>query len=62
VDRADGRKQAQIANPRARAALMAEVLYDSRNTVRTHLRSIYRKLGVESRSQAIERAVELRLL
>ena len=41
---------------------MAEVLYVSRNTVKTHLRSIYRKLGVESRSQAIERAVELRLL
>jgi LuxR family maltose regulon positive regulatory protein len=41
---------------------MADVLYVSRNTVKTHLRSIYRKLGVESRSQAIERAVELRLL
>ena len=41
---------------------MAEVLYVSRNTVKTHLRSIYQKLGVESRSQAIERAVELRLL
>jgi LuxR family transcriptional regulator, maltose regulon positive regulatory protein len=41
---------------------MAEVLDVSRNTVKTHLRSIYQKLGVESRSQAIERAVELRLL
>ena len=41
---------------------MAEVLYISRNTVKTHLRSIYQKLGVESRSQAIERAVEVRLL
>ena len=41
---------------------MADVLYVSRNTVKTHLRSIYQKLGVESRSQAIERAVELRLL
>jgi len=41
---------------------MAEVLYVSRNTVKTHLRSIYQKLGVESRSQAIERAVKLRLL
>jgi LuxR family transcriptional regulator, maltose regulon positive regulatory protein len=41
---------------------MAEGLYVSRNTVKTHLRSIYQKLGVESRSQAIERAVELRLL
>jgi LuxR family transcriptional regulator, maltose regulon positive regulatory protein len=41
---------------------IAEVLYVSRNTVKTHLRSIYQKLAVESRSQAIERAVELRLL
>ena len=41
---------------------MADTLYVSRNTVKTHLRSIYQKLGVESRSQAIERAVELRLL
>ncbi len=41
---------------------MAETLYVSRNTVKTHLRSVYQKLGVESRSQAIERAVELRLL
>ena len=29
---------------------------------KTHLRSIYQKLGVASRSQAIERAVDLRLL
>jgi LuxR family maltose regulon positive regulatory protein len=41
---------------------MAGILYVSRNTVKTHLRSVYQKLGVESRSQAIERAVELRLL
>jgi DNA-binding CsgD family transcriptional regulator len=41
---------------------MAEVLYVSRNTVKTHLRSIYQKLGVESRPLAIERAVELGLL
>ena len=34
----------------------------SRNTVKTHLRSIYRKLGVASRSAALERAVELHLL
>ena len=41
---------------------MAATLYVSRNTVKTHLRSIYQKLGVSSRSEAIERAVELRLL
>ena len=41
---------------------MAATLYISRNTVKTHLRSIYQKLGVSSRSDAIERAVDLRLL
>ena len=41
---------------------MANTLYVSRNTVKTHLRSIYQKLCVESRAQAVERAVELRLL
>jgi LuxR family transcriptional regulator, maltose regulon positive regulatory protein len=41
---------------------MADVLDVSRNTIKTHLRSIYQKLGVESRARAIERAVQLRLL
>ena len=41
---------------------MADTLYISRNTVKTHLRSIYHKLLVASRSEAIERAVDLRLL
>jgi LuxR family transcriptional regulator, maltose regulon positive regulatory protein len=41
---------------------IADVLYVSRNTVKTHMRSVYQKLGVQSRSQAIERAIELRLL
>jgi LuxR family transcriptional regulator, maltose regulon positive regulatory protein len=41
---------------------MAGILHISRNTVKTHIRSIYQKLGVASRSQAIQRAVHLRLL
>ena len=41
---------------------MADMLFISRNTVKTHLRSIYQKLGVASRSGALERAVDLRLL
>jgi len=30
--------------------------------VKTHLRSIYQKLGVGSRQEAVERAVDLQLL
>jgi LuxR family maltose regulon positive regulatory protein len=41
---------------------MAATLYISHNTVKSHLRSIYQKLQASSRSEAIERAVELRLL
>ena len=41
---------------------MAATLYVSRNTVKTHLRSIYQKLGVSTRSEAIERAMDLRLI
>ncbi len=36
-------------------------LFVSRNTVKTHAISIYRKLGVSSRGDAVERAVELGL-
>jgi len=41
---------------------IAATLYISRNTVKTQLRSIYQKLGVASRSEALERAVDLGLL
>jgi LuxR family transcriptional regulator, maltose regulon positive regulatory protein len=41
---------------------MAATCYISRNTVKTHLRSIYNKLGVTSRSEAVERAIDLGLL
>jgi LuxR family maltose regulon positive regulatory protein len=48
--------------PTTTYAQMAAGLYISYNTVKTHMRSIYQKLGVSSRSEAIERAVDLRLL
>jgi len=48
--------------PTTSYAQIAAALYISLNTVKTHLRSIYQKLGASSRSEAIERAVELRLL
>jgi LuxR family transcriptional regulator, maltose regulon positive regulatory protein len=41
---------------------IGERLYVSRNTVKTQAISVYRKLGVSSRSHAIERALELGLL
>lgn len=41
---------------------ISDALYISRNTVKTHLRSIYHKLLVTSRSAAIQRAIDLRLL
>ena len=41
---------------------IASRLFISRNTVKTEAVSIYRKLGVSSRSEAIERAIEVGLL
>ena len=41
---------------------MAEDLYVSRNTVKTQAISIYRKLGVSSRGDAVERARDLGLV
>lgn len=41
---------------------IAERLVVSRNTVKTHLKSLYRKLGVRSRAEAVERAREAGLL
>ena len=37
-------------------------LYVSLNTVKTHTRELYRKLGVHSRSEAVTRAATLGLL
>ena len=40
---------------------IGETLFVSRNTVKTQAISVYRKLGVSSRSEAIARAAELGL-
>jgi LuxR family maltose regulon positive regulatory protein len=41
---------------------IAAALFVSINTVRTHIRSILRKLGVTRRNEAVRRARELHLL
>jgi LuxR family maltose regulon positive regulatory protein len=51
----------QLATHRTLAEI-GDHLFVSRNTVKTHTVSIYRKLLVSGRSEAIERAIELNLL
>ncbi|MFF4862910.1 LuxR C-terminal-related transcriptional regulator [Streptomyces sp. NPDC001231] len=64
VDRLSGRERDVLQ----RVALMmtteeiAADLFVSVNTVKTHLKSVYRKLGVNRRNEAVHRARELRLL
>jgi LuxR family maltose regulon positive regulatory protein len=41
---------------------IGEILFLSRFTVKSHAHSLYRKLGVSSRSEAVERSRQLRLL
>nr|WP_237421882.1 LuxR C-terminal-related transcriptional regulator [Gordonia sp. SID5947] len=41
---------------------LAEQLFISENTVKTHLRHIYQKLGVEQRDQAVRKLEELGII
>jgi LuxR family maltose regulon positive regulatory protein len=41
---------------------IADELFVVEDTVKTHIKSVYRKLGVHSRTQALARARELGLL
>jgi ATP/maltotriose-dependent transcriptional regulator MalT len=41
---------------------IGQEIYVSRNTVKSHLRAIYRKLGVSSRHEAVRRARALAIL
>jgi LuxR family maltose regulon positive regulatory protein len=43
-------------------AQIAEQLFVSRNTVKTHLRSVYRKLGTSTRAEAVQRARDIGML
>jgi LuxR family transcriptional regulator, maltose regulon positive regulatory protein len=45
-----------------RAPEIAAELFVSLNTIRSHLRNVYSKLGVHSRADAVKRARELGLL
>ena len=44
------------------APQMAARLFLTTNTVKTHLKNLYRKLGVKTRTDAVERSRELGLL
>jgi LuxR family maltose regulon positive regulatory protein len=50
-----------LAGPRSRREI-GDALYVSADTVKTHMRGIYRKLSASTRSEAVERGRELGLL
>ncbi|MFC7025207.1 LuxR C-terminal-related transcriptional regulator [Promicromonospora thailandica] len=57
------RERVILANLSEDATLeqIARRLYVTRNTVKTQVRSVYRKLGVSSRAEAIAKAHEYQL-
>jgi LuxR family transcriptional regulator of spore coat protein len=57
------RERVILANHTEDATLeqIARRLYVTRNTVKTQVRSVYRKLGVSSRAEAIAKANEFQL-
>jgi LuxR family maltose regulon positive regulatory protein len=61
ITAAEARVLAQLPTHRSLEEI-GEVLYISRNTVKTHAVSIYRKLGVSGRSAAVDRARTMGLL
>ncbi|MFJ3402821.1 LuxR C-terminal-related transcriptional regulator [Promicromonospora sp. NPDC090134] len=58
------RERVILANLTEDATLeqIARRLYVTRNTVKTQVRSVYRKLGVSSRAEAIARAGEFEIV
>ncbi len=52
----------RLLNTRLSVPEIAAEIHLAPTTVRTHVQNIYRKLGVHSRIEALQRADELRLL
>jgi LuxR family maltose regulon positive regulatory protein len=64
VDELSGREMSvlRLLGSELSVAQIGEELYISRNTVKTHVRGIYRKLDADGRAAAVARAKELGLL
>ncbi|MFD8566981.1 LuxR C-terminal-related transcriptional regulator [Streptomyces sp. NPDC057694] len=59
-----GRQLAVLARLQEEVSLrqIADLLYVSHNTVKSHVRAVYRKLGASSRAEAVQRGRELGLV
>jgi LuxR family maltose regulon positive regulatory protein len=56
------REVLQLVSGMLNTAEVASEMYISVNTVKTHLKSIYRKLGAAHRAEAVRRARQLQLI